>query len=269
MTIITLKELKKFEDFLNDNINRNEYKYKFLVYFLDTLFVQQKGVIKQNSSIIWNGDNWAIFIETNKELLFYCKYYERIFADKILEQLDLNQHLGKEIVGDYDLIYELLRKNKIKNFKVIKDRLFYKTETVNKISNSKHEIASEFDLEKVIQLYQEYYKEEYKGARNKTKDNLYSKILRDLKNKRIYIIKDDGEIVAFCSINNPDIGIMFTDKKNRKLGYSKQLLSIATERLLSGNLVAYVMTDMHNIPSNKVCRDIGYNIYYKHTYLSI
>jgi hypothetical protein len=268
MNIIQLNELTKFQNFLMTNIKEDDFKFKYLINCLDLIFKYRQLGINRNSMIIVDNDKWLIFIETENNLFLYSKDHNAKILGEILKHLDLNKHCGKEIMGDYNLVYEILNKNS-KDYTTIKDRLFYQTNEIIKRDTSNCEFGRPEDLEEIIPLFQEYYKEEYNGERNKSKDYLRPTILEHLENEEIYIIKKDNKIVAFCSIIDPDIGIMFTVQEYRKRGYSKQLISIATEKLLNQNQIANVMTDMNNIPSNKVCVDVGYNQIYEHTNVRI
>lgn len=268
MKIITLNELNEFQDFIINNIKRDSYEYKYLINCLDLVFTYQKLPISPNSKIIHNNDKWIIYIETQSTLFFYGEKYDEL-EDVILDGLNLDQYKGKEIMGEYDLVYSLLKKSGITDYEIIKDRLFYKTSNLNKIEICDYEIAVLNDMEEIILLFQNYYEEEYNGKRNKNKEDLQGLILQQIKDEEIYIIKRDYHIVSFCSLNNPDIGIMYTMIEYRNKGYGKQLFYAVAQKLLLENSVIYVMTDMHNNSSNKISEDVGFNIFYRHTNIKL
>ena len=72
------------------------------------------------------------------------------------------------------------------------------------------------------------------------------------KPEEIYVLKDsNGEITSFCTLINPDIGIIFTKKQYRRQGKGKKLLSFCSNLLLEENDEIYLMTDSNVLSSNK------------------
>lgn len=268
MKIITLNNLTEFQDFILEKIERNTYEYKYLINCLDLVFTYQELSIDIKSQILIDGYNWVIYIETPLNLFLYG-LYDTILIDKLSETIDLKAYKGYEIMGDYDIVYYLITKSNLKNYKVIKDRLFYSREKINSIQENKSQLASIDDLDDLIFLHQEYYNEEYLGQRDKTEEFLRAGVLEKIENKKIFLIKDKQKIIAFCSIINPDIGILYTSTEHRSKGLAKQLLTTCTKKLLKDNKTAYLMTDMHNLQSNKVCKKVGYISYYRHTNLEL
>jgi predicted GNAT family acetyltransferase len=235
---------------------------------LDLVFHFQTLSIDLNSQILIDGENWIIYIETPNNLFLYGNNDTRLL-DKLSEKIDLKNYKGKEIMGTFDLVYYLVRKSNLQNFKLIKDRLMHSTNTTECNIENSTQLAEIHDLEQLISLHQAYYNEEYMGERNKTADYLIEGVKEQIEDNEIYIIKENGNVLAFCSIINPDIGIMFTSTDHRGKGFAKQLLCTCTKQLLKKNETAYLLTDMHNVGSNKVCEKVGYKSYYKHTNLQL
>lgn len=267
MIKIQLQELDDFQDFLEENINRNDYKYKYLVNALDYIFIYKKIPISPSSFIIKNNHNWVLFIETPGNLFIYENEADEILRHNIIEEINLRTHKQKEIMGSNDLTYYLIENQDIK-YDLIKDRIFYKTSELILICDShEYDFAIQKDLDQLITLFQDYYADEYDGKRNKTEEQLEEGVSNQIFKNEILVKRVDNQIVAFCSMNNPDIGIMFTKNDYRGNGYAKQLLLQASITLLETNDEIYVMTDLHNIPSNKICNDIGFVEIYRHTNL--
>lgn len=268
MRIITLNNLAEFQDFISEKIERNTYEYKYLINCLDLVFSYQELSIDIKSQILIGDTNWIIYIETSGNLFLYG-HYDTNLIDKLSEKIDLKDYKGYEIMGEFDIVYYLINKSNLKNYKVIKDRLFYYAEKTNSIHENKSQLASIDDLEDLIFLHQIYYNEEYLGQRDKSEEFLRRGVLEQIENEQIFLIKDEQKIIAFCSIINPDIGILYTQTEHRGKGLAKQLLTKCTTKLLKDNKTAYLMTDMHNLQSNKVCKKVGYISYYRHTNLEL
>lgn len=267
MEKITLYQLEKFQDFITEKIQRNIYEFKYLINCLDLVF-SQRLEIDVKSQILINVSSWIIYIETPNNLFLYGNFDTNLL-DKLSETIDLKDYKGREIMGGFDLVYYLVQKSNLHDFKVIKDRLMYSTQKVISIVENSSQLATIDDLEQLIVLHQKYYNEEYLGERDKSAEHLRDGIKGQIEDDEMYLIKDSQRILAFCSIINPDVGIMFTEKAHRGKGLAKQLLYICTEKLLKENDTAYLMTDMHNLASNKVCEQVGYVSYYKHTNLKL
>lgn len=266
MNKITLHQLEEFQVFITEKIKRNAYEYKYLINCLDLVFQHQKLAIDFNSQILIDDENWIIYIETPNNLFLYGDY-DITLLDKLSEKIDLKNYKGKEIMGTFDLVYYLVQKSNVQSFKLIKDRLMHSTTVTELNVENASRLAAVDDLEQLISLHQAYYNEEYLGKRDKTADFLREGVKEQIEDNEIYIIKEKGDVIAFCSIINPDIGIMFTSTEQRGKGFAKQLLYTCTKQLLEKNETAYLLTDMHNVESNKVCEKIGYKSYYKHTNL--
>lgn len=266
MNKITLHQLEEFQDFITDKIKRNTYEYKYLINCLDLVFHHQKLPIDFNSQILIDDEKWIIYIETPNNLFLYGNF-DTILLDKLSEKIDLKNYKGKEIMGTFDLVYYLVRKSNLQSFKLIKDRLMQSANVTEYNAENKSQLAKIDDLEQLISLHQAYYNEEYSGERDKTANFLREEIKEQIEDNEMYIIKEKDDVIAFCSIINPDIGIMFTSAEQRGKGFAKQLLYTCTKQLLEKNKTAYLLTDMHNLESNIVCEKIGYKSYYKHTNL--
>ncbi len=119
-------------------------------------------------------------------------------------------------------------------------------------------------------MLQEYYKEEYHGQNNKTIEEAKRRIKILIDSEEIYVLKDsNGEIASFCTIINPDIGIIFTKKQYRRQGKGGKLLSYCSSLLLEKNDEIYLMTDRNVISSNMICKKIGFIPYFNFIYIRI
>jgi GNAT superfamily N-acetyltransferase len=153
---------------------------------------------------------------------------------------------------------------------IIKDRCFYElTDYASDPIDDDVVPASVNDLKELVTMFQSYYIEEYNGERDKTADFLLPSIKRSILNESLYLLKVRDVITSFCSIIDPDIGIIFTKVDYRGQGLGRRLLEYCSSLLFGENGVAYLMTDKHNLASNIICKKIGYQLIYEHTNLKI
>ncbi|WP_162989974.1 GNAT family N-acetyltransferase [Chryseobacterium sp. 6424] len=269
MKKISIHDNNEFLDFLNDKIDRNDFRYKYLIPVLDMVFGIGQVPITENTTIFTHEKSWVIYIETHGQLFLYGENFE-IFIDELSEIISFQNFKGFEIMGDYTLVYSLLEKKNITNYTVIKDRIFYSLNNTDKLTPSFNETKAENqDCDEITQMMLDYYVEEYKGLRNKTVEQINPAIVEHINTNSIIINKENNVIRAFCTINDPDIGIIYVKPEYRNQNIGKQLLSSASEQLFKQNGCCYLMTDLINEASNKMCIDVGYFEIYKHTNIEL
>ncbi len=270
MIIITINEKDAFLHFLNYNIDVNDYKYKYLSSVLHYAFVTGQLPVTENTRILRLDTYWAIYIETDGKLFIYGDTLKE-FTLELQSIINFESFQGFEIMGDYNLVYSIIRGKNVTNFTVIKDRIFYQLNNKGLlILNSETPLLPKLeDHTELTEMMLDYYVEEYEGKRNKEKAFINAMIIEHIKENSIYILKESQTIVAFCTISDPDIGIIFVrpDFRNRNLG--KLLLSQCSKILFDKNQKSFLMTDLNNYSSNKMCLDIGYEEIYKHTNLEL
>ncbi len=267
--IIKIEDTSDFSDFIIDNIERYDYRYKYLINVLDAIYNHEVEV-NVNSFINEEDESWIIFVEIKGQVFIYGLNYSDIQVSHFIETINLKEYKGFEIMGTKDLVYKILKQAGIENYKLIKDRCFY--QLLNYDSDpieDNIELAGFDDLEELVLMFQSYYAEEYNGERNKSADFLIPMIKKSIQNQSLFITKKDGIITTFCSVIDPDIGIIFTKEEYRGQGLGRRLLEYCSSLLFDENEVAYLMTDMHNSASNKICQKIGYDIIYEHTNIKI
>ena len=114
-------------------------------------------------------------------------------------------------------------------------------------------------------MLQEYYHEEYNGLNDKTIEDMRQRIISVIQIKKIYVLLDMNEtLLSFCTVIDPDIGILFTKKEHRNKGYGKIILSYCSQLLQQKNETVYVMTDSDKLESNIVCEAVGFKPYYNY-----
>ncbi len=268
--IIKIEDTSEFSDFIADNIEPYDYRYRYLIKVLNLIY--SKKIAVNLSSFIDKEDDggWIMFIEIEELIYIYGLNYSQLQISHFVETIDLKKYRGFEIMGTLDLVYTILKQYGIQNYKLIKDRYFYKlTKYESDPIEENIEMADSGDLDELVLMFQNYYKEEYNGERNKSADFLIPTIESFIQDQALFVIKSENTITSFCSIIDPDIGIIFTKEEYRGHGLGRCLLEYCSNLLFEDNEVAYLMTDMHNSSSNKICQKIGYEIIYEHTNIKI
>lgn len=244
----------------------NEYRFKYLKSYLD------RRLPLYDLSIINISQNGWILILHGEMLLIYGDNWNRNQFDEIKEIFELNNFTNFTLAGDNDLISELIHFYKPRNFTIDKRRLFYKSKTIEKSNNEnlKIKLGSMNQLNELAKMLKEYYHEEYYGQNDKEINDMQERIIGLIRTKKIYILIDKNDtILSFCSINDPDIGILFTNRDYRNKGYAKIILSHCSQLLLEKNKMVYLMTDEDKPESNHVCKDIGLKPYFKYIMITI
>ena len=119
-------------------------------------------------------------------------------------------------------------------------------------------------------MLQQYYHEEYKGKNDKSLEEMRMRVLQVITTGKIYILKNiRGQILGFCTIIDPDIGILFIKSEFRNKGYGKKILAHCSGLLLEKNKEVFVMTDKDELASNKTCISVGFVQYFNNSFVQI
>lgn len=247
-------------------VEENRFNYYFLEHSLNSVL---NGSVNYYDAWIYKNENtWICGLWIDGNYYLYGKNWEKSDVKKIVDNIDFSIfQKGFHFVGDYKLVNEIFNINKI-DTKDFKNRYFYQLKSKNDlIIDYKHqiEIPKESDIPELAEMYQQYFKEEYKGTNNKTLNEMETSIIKMIEDGKIYINKIETEVSGFCSTmlmfsNSPVylIGTLYVKKKFRNKNIAKSLLSVTTEKLLEKAKTCYLMTEMENEPSNKVVEKIGF-----------
>ncbi len=260
----------KFEQFIFNEIDPNLYKYKFLSLYIDKALKGQKPIY--NSSVLNTKDKSWILILHGEMLAIYGYKWSIDQFKEISEIFDLNTFTNYTLAGETELIDELIKFYNPKNFKIEKRRLFYRTTKIIDFHNSELEIklGSIHDLGELAVMLQDYYHEEYNGLNEKKIEEMEQKILSLIQTEKIYILIDKtGVLLSFCTIIDPDIGIIFTKKEHRNKGNGKVVLSYCSNHLFRKNGIVYLMTDGDKVESNVLCEKVGFIPYFNYSMTKI
>lgn len=248
----------EFENFLFKSINLELYKFKYLYNYIRA--VKENYNVLYNSSLINFSENGWILILHGDILLIYGENWSAKQLEEIKASFVLNEFKNYTIAGDAELLNQLLQLYQIPRI-IQKERIFYRSRLVQDFTFDGLiiELGNQNDLVELAQMLQQYYHEEYKGMNDKSINEMISRVEILLERKSIFVLKrHDNSILSLCTINNPDIGILFTHMNERKKGYGKSLLSYCSKLLLNSNQEVYLMTDKNELPSNLTCKKVGY-----------
>jgi GNAT superfamily N-acetyltransferase len=264
MNIDPITDPEGFENFLFESIDLNSYKYKYLNDFVNKVLSGE--FILYESSLINIGANGWIIVLHSEALLVYGENWKNEQINEISEKLDLNVYTNYTLTGDHELIDQILQHYQIENNSVLKRRLFYRTEHLVPHTNSNVIIrpAQNLELEELSIMLQQYYHEEYNGLNDKTLEEMRGRMSLMINNEMVYIlISEDGQLASFCTIINPDIGILFTKEEFRNRGFGRVILYSCAKLLFEENGIVYLMTDRDCTSSNRVSEHVGFTPYFK------
>lgn len=227
MNILPKYNPNEFNRFLIEEIDLSLYKYKFLRNYISS--VQKGDKVLYDVSILNLQEKGWILILHGEELLVYGENWTEKQFQEIASDFDFNKYRNYLVSGDSKLIHSMISFNKLSNPQTEKERIFYRASKIKEILLQRESISlGEMDeLNELASMLQEYYKEEYNGQNNKTIEDTTTRMHNLIESEEIYVLKDsNGEITSFCTIINPDIGIIYTKEKYRKQGNGKKLFIV-------------------------------------------
>jgi len=261
---------KEFNRFLLEEIDLDLYQHKFL---RDTIVKAQKGqsMITDLSVINTTDFGWILIIHSEMLLIYGHKWNAEQFQE-ISEIFDLNKYTNYTLAGEDELIEELINFYKPKNSQTEKRRLFYQSENINAFdtNNFRIELGTLNQLNELAFMLQEYYHEEYNGLNDKEIEDMKDRMFSMIQSDEVYVLlNSDNKIISFCSIIDPDIGILFTKNEYRNKGYGKIILSYCSVILQQRNSMVFLMTDRDKPESNQVCSKVGFEPYFNYKMIKI
>lgn len=243
--------------------------FQHLLPALDLIFGIGEAPVTANTSIYKIDDEWLLYIESEGQLFLYGNYNKKLLSE-LSKRINIRKLEKYDIMGEYNCVYELLSLQRVRKYSVVKDRIFYVLEDPKSLLPAlPNSIPSNEDIQELTQMMINYYEEEYKGTRNKTIDQILPAIVKHVATNTIHLFKEEDDLKAFCTIINPDIGIIFTKPNFRNQRIGRKLLSTCSRILFDLNNICYLMTDLNNPASNKLCSDLGYKEIYRHSNIEI
>lgn len=260
----------EFNQFLSEQVNLDLFKYKFLTIYISSVLKGEK-VIYDDSVLNLQEEGWILILHGEAILVYGENWTEKQFIE-IASDFDFNKRRDYLVSGDSELIYSLISFNKLSNHRTEKERIFYRATQIKKIllQGESISLGKLNELNELAEMLQEYYNEEYNGQNNNTIEETTRRIQKLIVSEEIYVLKDsNGEIASFCTLINPDIGIIFTNEQYRRQGKGKKLLSYCSNLLLEENDEIYLMTDKSVISSNMTCMKVGFDPFFDFTSIRI
>jgi len=259
-----------FRDFIDQNIaDKSLYQYNFLQNQLESVLdgheqIYSDSLVNVNPD---DGSKWIIIVNTDRLVSVYGSNWDESQVDEILTAFDFTAKEHSLISGTSRLVLELLDKAKLKDCEIGKRRFFYRSSSIKKINYQVYniEIPGFEKVSELAKMLQLYYHEEYKGANDKSIEDMYMRINELILSNQIFVIKEteNGNIISFCSIKDSSPGILFTKPQYRNRGYGQILLSYCSNLLLAEKEYIYLMTDADIIESNVLCEKIGFENFYE------
>lgn len=261
---------EEFGHFLFELASSNDYQYKFLRNEVAQC-MQGKSKFYDDSLLNIQGESWILLIHS-RAILVYGNNWSMSQFEEIKKSFDLSKFTNYLITGDSELIKALIDFYDIDNFRIEMERVFYRTSSITHYSNKDLEISlpKEKDLKVLAEMLQQYYHEEYEGENDKTIEEMVSRVKECKLEGKMFVLKNSqNDILSFCTIIDPDIGILFTNKEFRRKGYGKIILSYCADLILLQNSEIYLMTVKSKVESNAVCQRVGFKPYFEYSYIRI
>ncbi len=266
MNLTAKHNYNEFIQFLLGEIDLDAYKYKFLNDTVEKITTFKKPLYNL-SFISITCDGWVLFLHSDT-LMIYGENWNTLQLQEMGELFDINKYSKYTVSGDEELINELFAMYQPNNFEVDKRRLFYKAHEINLFNGADLKIkqGTADQLEELAIMLQQYYHEEYNGQNDKTIEEMRERMLHMIQSEKIFVLLNaDNIILSFCTIIDPDIGILFTKNEHRNNGYGKIILSHCSNLLRTLNATVYLMTDTDKTASNRAAEKVGFTPYFKHS----
>src|SRR5258708_3299858 len=244
--IINIEHTDQFFNCLQEHVQPDDYRYKFLSAALTGAFGRAVG-IDAKSFFHQTDDGWLLFIELGMHLFMYGENYSATHIAHLIDAVDFKKCKGFEIMGSKDLVYTVLQSATIDNYTLIKDRCFYKLShlavapTKKGITTAKVE-----DRTELTQMFQGYYAEEYQGENNKDTDTLFPRIERLIREQSLFVLRIHKTITSFCSVINPNIGILFTKQNHQRHRYAFPLFTPSSPSLYPQHRPSHTIPTIHH-----------------------
>lgn len=266
MNLNPVNDLVEFNRFLFREIDLEEYRFKYLNNYIQK--ARAGRVTIYETSVINISDAGWVLILHGDMLLIYGENWSIDQIHEVSEVFDLNNLTNFTLSGDEQLIDRIIEFYQPRNSEIKKRRIFYQSDEINIIENRNINIRLAMlpDLGELALMLQEYYHEEYGGENDKSIEEMEERVFSLIQTERIFVLQnEDEELVSFCTIVDPDIGILFTKEQHRNNGFGKVILSHCANQLHNENGTVYLMTDRDRLDSNIVCERVGFIpfFYYK------
>lgn len=259
----------QFWKFFEERINLEEYRFKFLKHDIQRMENGTKPVY-DDSILNISGGGWILIMHSSDAFVVYGENWSENQFPEIKEHLNINKYKNYLMKGESQLIKSLLDFYCVRNYRTQKERIFYRCKV---ISSSESEgrlarMALTDDADNLALMLQKYYNEEYGGENDKELKEMRRSVDNSIATNSIFVVENNQKsIVSFCTIINPDIGILYTLDEYRMQGFGKIVLAHCSRVLLKDNEEIYLMTDSTSESSNIVVKKTGFEKFYNYSYI--
>lgn len=266
----TMKYIQEIEALIENHKFEHFYLYKNLLNAISEQHeVNSKWKIGDNYS-------WILGICANGDYNIYGQNYTEELLEAVANQFDFDKlPNGIWFSGNKFIIDYLIQKNPGVYYERLKDRAFYQVN--NKLFSSKSDVpkieirfANPEDLEILTRYNCQFFEEEYNGENNKDYDEMKILMSHYIDNETFKVATANNEVIGFCSrmksvFNTDMIGTVFVNEKHRQSKVGTALITDMTEEILKNNFECWLMTDLNNIPSNRIMEKLKFKKIYEYT----
>lgn len=260
----------EFNRLLFEELDLTDYRYKYLSDYINKAKEGCRPIY--NTSVINVSNNGWILVLHGDMLLLYGEHWNIEQIVELSESFDLNNFSNYTLAGQEFLIDTLTNFFEITNIEVHKHRLFYQSSSIVVFQHQSTivRLADYNELDDLALMMQSYFHEEYLGLNDKTIEEMRKQIHWLISNRKIYLATNNNNLLlGFCTIIDPDIGILYTSFNYRNNGYGKIILSYCASLLQSNNHIVYLMTDRDNVSSNILSQQVGFNPFFEYKMITI
>lgn len=261
---ISITQTETFWQYFYDLIDLNLYQHKFL----REDFKQAKSgnqTLYDRTFLNVQGNSWILMLEL-ESIHIYGQNWSIQQVDEFLKNFDASTFENRFVCGETRLLFEIFRRANTTNYEQFIDRIFYVKSKLNAINQQEETIrlARIEEVPVLGRMLQQFYHEEYEGKNDKLIEEMECRMIAEVERESVYVhLTSENVISSFCTINNPDIGILYTNPVHRRKGYAKKILSFCTEQLFLENQEAHLMTMRNKVESNSTAQSIGYTPYFE------
>ncbi len=265
-----IKVYKTIPDFLNENeapLLEHELANNLILGLCHETHLSQTEKQAYSFVSLWDDKRWiSSSLKSNDRLFISGKTKEKEDLKFLAEHY---KQLGSRISGVLGETFYAESFASYYNKKVLSEKklLAHQLSKINKItlSDGKFELAIEKDRD-VLSEYLFQFQEELGSLPKRSRDDLYQLSKTWIDKENLFVWKEKEEIMSMAAIvrrctNLMMIGYVYTPEYNRGKGYASSCVEKLSEFILkSGYKHCGLFTEKTNITSNKIYKNIGYEV---------
>jgi RimJ/RimL family protein N-acetyltransferase len=270
-------------DYLNDSflheierLSNNNLKIYYLIHAYFSVSKGSKGFY--DAWIFEESNSWAIGLRIDGRYLIYGNNCDDLIISKVHERIDNNEveYLsGFHFCGTKAILDKLMIKANF-DFEVYKERYYCTLQKENfiPIINDQNILIRKSvisDLLVIAKMNSDFNTEEWNGKNNRSVEDFEFLIKEDVKSGKFFLVEFNNEVVGFCSVMNflskvdNMIGTVYISDTHRNQNLGTHLLSSVVNNQFDHAEEIYLMTDIQNLPSNKMVKNLGFEKNYEYS----